>query len=74
MADRSNTHDNTRKMLEADYEVGKPNAPPKLYRLDDYYRWSERFLDYLRYTDWKMYLCISAHTPGHFYVEVLFAK
>ena len=57
MGDRSITHI-ARKMHEVDYEVGKPNLPPRLYHLDDYTRWSERFLDYLRYTDWKMYMCI----------------
>ena len=45
-------------MLEMDHEIGKSTSPPKLLKVTDYPTWKERFENYLKFTDIRMWMCI----------------
>ena len=44
--------------MEIDHEVGKSTCPPKLLKVNDYPSWKERFENYLKFTDIRMWMCI----------------
>ena len=41
-----------------DHEVGKSASPPKLTKVADYFWWKERFENFARFDDVKMWICI----------------
>ena len=46
------------KLIEMDHEVGKSTSPPKLTKVADYFWWKERFENFARFHDLKMWICI----------------
>ena len=46
------------KLIEMNHEVGK-TSPPKLTKVADYYRWKERFENFAKFHDVRMWICIS---------------
>ena len=46
------------KLIEMDHEVGKFASPPKLTKVANYFWWKERFENFARFHDVKMWICI----------------
>ena len=47
------------QMIMHDHEVGRGNTHPKLFRMENYWMWKIRFVDYIRLTDMDMWLVIT---------------
>ena len=47
------------RLIEMDHEVGKSTSPPKLLKVANYLSWKERFENFARFNDIRMWLCIS---------------
>ena len=47
------------KLIEMDHEVGKSTSPPKLIKVADYYWWKERFENFAKFHDVRMWICIN---------------
>ena len=44
------------KLIKMDHEVGKSASPPKLTKVADYFWWKERFENFARFHDVKMWI------------------
>ena len=46
------------KLVEMDHEVGKSNSPPKMISVNDYYWWKDRFEEWARFYNLRIWICI----------------
>ena len=47
------------RLIEMDHEVGKSTSPPKLLKVADYPSWKERFENFARFNDIRVWICIT---------------
>ncbi len=47
------------KLVEMDHDVGKTNSPPKMISIYNYYWWKERFIQWVKLKNLRMFMCIS---------------
>ena len=63
------------KLIEMDHEVGKSASPPKLIKVADYYWWKEKFENFAKFHDVRMWICINEGyvPPTHLRVTSYYA-
>ena len=47
------------RLIEMDLVVGKSTSPPKLLKVADYPSWKERFENFARFNDIRLWICIT---------------